>query len=122
MRRLSWLFGLLLITACGGSSEEGSQTTQGDTGEAAQQIEQTAETVPVELATRRVACGCAIEDVGSCGNYIEIDGDYVVIANSVELGLGAMEWCGKEGVTAESSGELKDGRFFAATLVAGSEE
>ena len=56
-----------------------------------------------------------------CGNYIEIEGAFVKIANSKELGLGGMEWCGKKGVTAESSGELRDGKFFATTLIAHSD-
>jgi hypothetical protein len=45
----------------------------------------------------------------------------VKIANSKELGLGGMEWCGKDGVTAESSGEIRDGKFFATRLIAHSD-
>jgi hypothetical protein len=71
----------------------------------------------VELATRNVSCGCALEEIGHCGNYIEIESQYVAIANGKDLGLGGMEWCGKSGVRAESAGEIKNGEFVAATLV-----
>jgi hypothetical protein len=71
----------------------------------------------IELATRNVSCGCALEEVGHCGNYIEIESQYVEIANGDELGLGRMEWCKKSGVQAESAGEIKAGKFVAATLV-----
>lgn len=71
----------------------------------------------VELASRNVSCGCALEDVGHCGNYIQIESKYVEIANSEDLGLGAMEWCGKSGVQAKSAGEVKNGLFVATTLV-----
>lgn len=122
MRKFAWLFVLLLIAGCGGGGEEQAATTEEtaadpDAGQS-QEAVATAEAAPVELAIRPVACGCSIESVGSCGNYVKIGDDFVEIANSADLGLGSMEWCGKEGVTAETAGELKEGKFFASTLVA----
>ncbi len=120
MRKLSWLFVVLLITACGGSSDEqAEESTQAETNVATEQV---VEAVAVEVATRDVACGCSIESIGACGNYVKIFGDFVAVANSADLGLGAMEWCGQEGATAESSGEIRDGKFFAATLVTSAAE
>jgi hypothetical protein len=99
--------------ACGSeTSESKSDATSGHTN---QQV--TLKDMVVELATRNVSCGCALEEVGRCGNYVEIESQYVEIANGEELGLGTMEWCKKEGVQAESAGEIKNGKFVAATLV-----
>jgi hypothetical protein len=64
-----------------------------------------------------VSCGCALEEVGHCGDYMQIDNKYVEIANGEEHGLGKMEWCKKSGVQVDSAGEVKSGKFVAATLV-----
>jgi hypothetical protein len=116
MRRFSWFLVVLLIGACAGGGGEKAESTQ-ETASATADSAARTPFVPVEMATRSVACGCVIAGIGSCGNYIEIDEKYVKIANSADLGLGSMEWCGKEGVTAESAGEIRDGQFVAATLV-----
>lgn len=124
MRIYPWLILVLLIAACGGKGQEQSHESPDSTapGEATvSAVTPASDTVTVDLATRRVSCGCAITGIEVCGNYIEIEGAFVKIANSKELGLGGMEWCGKKGVTAESSGELRDGKFFATTLIAHSD-
>jgi hypothetical protein len=98
----------------------GSETQESKTDAAAEHadVQVTIQDMAVELATRNVSCGCALEEVDHCGNYIEIESQYIEIANGEELGLGEMEWCGKEGVQAESAGAIKSGKFVAATLVA----
>lgn len=60
-------------------------------------------------------CGCSIEGIGKCGNYVLIDGRYVPI---VHASLGKMEWCGKKdaGAKIEAVGELKDGKFVATSV------
>lgn len=70
----------------------------------------------VATGTRTVKCGCAVEGIGKCGNYVEIDDQFVMIGNSDELGLGEMEWCGHGDAEAECTGAIKDGKFVAATL------
>jgi hypothetical protein len=70
----------------------------------------------VELATLNASCGCTLDEVGHCGNYVQIGTQYVALANSEDLGLGGMEWCGKEDVKVETAGEVKDGKFVATTL------
>lgn len=112
MKQLLCLLACLILVACASENQE----TKSD--DAAAQTQQVAiQDMVVELDTRNVSCGCVLEEVGHCGNYIEIESQYVEIANGEELGLGGMEWCGKEGVQAESAGEVKNGKFVAATLV-----
>ena len=120
MRMTIALLAALLLCACGGSGEKPEPTGE---SEAAAEATAEAETavdaspVDVELASRNVSCGCVVEHIGTCGNYIEIDGAYVPIANSDDHGLGEMEWCGQEGVTAEAAGQLVTGEFHAETLL-----
>ena len=59
-------------------------------------------------------CGHAIEGVGHCGNYVMLDGKYVVLEHP---SLGAMEFCeaGKKGAKIEITGAMKDGKFVAST-------
>lgn len=121
MRLLLCLLASLFLVAC--SSEK--QETKSDAAEepavaedAARHTDQVAMSdMVVELATRNASCGCALKEIGHCGNYVEIDSRYVQIANGKELGLGGMEWCGREGVQVETAGEIKNGMFVAATLV-----
>lgn len=55
-------------------------------------------TVDVKSENSVVKCGCDIESVGRCGNYVELEGEFVKITNSGAMDLGAMEWCsGKSG-------------------------
>jgi hypothetical protein len=116
MKRYSWLLAVLLIAGCGGSGDSGTAKKADEAaGEQVSQAEPAAP-VAVAVAERNVACGCSIEGVGHCGNYVEIDGEYVELANWEALGLGPMEWCGQKGVHAKTAGELKDGKFFATVL------
>lgn len=58
-------------------------------------------------------CGCSIEGIGDCGNYIEVEGEFVPL---VYPGLGGMEFCAKkqQGAKIEVAGEMKDGKFVAS--------
>lgn len=71
----------------------------------------------VESGTHNVKCGCSVDGVGKCGNYIEVESQYVKIANGDDLGLGAMEWCTTGPATATAAGAIKDGEFVGTTLV-----
>lgn len=120
MKILLCLFACLLVVACGSKTEESKSEDAAvhTSEEVADNTQEVAiQDIVVELATRNVSCGCKLEEVGHCGNYIEIDSKYVEIANGEVLGLGKMEWCGKEGVQVESAGVIKDGKFVGATLV-----
>ena len=113
MKTLLCLLACLFLLACGSETRESESDTA--TNQPDHQV--TIQDMVVELATRNVTCGCTLEEVGHCGNYIEIESQYVEIANSEELNLGKMEWCGKSGIHAESAGKIKNGKFVATTLV-----
>jgi hypothetical protein len=85
-------------------------------GPAAKQVSAPSPVGPVGSTEHAAACGCALAEVGRCGNFVEIDGTYLELANSNELGLGAMEWCKRSGVTVLTKGDVRDGRFHALTL------
>jgi hypothetical protein len=121
MRNLLCLMACLLVVAC--SSENQEAETAESTEQTTDAIERVAEQsksalddMAVELAVRNVSCGCKVEGIGECGNYVEIGSQYVEIANSEELGLGNMEWCKLSHVTANVAGEVKDGMFVGTTL------
>ena len=68
----------------------------------------TAKAVPA--AVREVRCGCKIEGIGHCGNYVSVDGKWHEITNPEAHKLGTMEWCSATAkVEADVAGEL-DGK------------
>jgi hypothetical protein len=74
----------------------------------------------VETVVMTAQCGCTLDSVGHCGNYIEVDGAFVEIANWKELGLGNMEWCAVKGpVAVMAAGEMQDGKFVASAINSG---
>lgn len=70
-------------------------------------------TAEVITATHAVACGCALEEVGVCGNYVEVDGEFIELKGDV--GLGVMEFCGQSGLEASLTGSVVDGAFVATS-------
>jgi hypothetical protein len=133
MKKLLCLLPCLLLLACSSGDQDANSDAATDQTAAEEQTTAEApatseapaadeapamEDMVVELATRNVKCGCALEEVGHCGNYVEIESQYVEIANGDEIGLGGMEWCGKSDVKVETAGEIKNGKFVASTLVA----
>jgi hypothetical protein len=121
MKILCCLLVCLLALACSSETQESNTETAADNTHAADaDHSHAAETAvadqAVELAVRNVTCGCSLEEVGHCGNYVEIGSKYLEIANGADMGLGGMEWCGKSGVQAETAGEIKDGKFVATTV------
>ena len=84
--------------------------------ETQESVSEDAPVTDVALASYTVECGCRIDDVGRCGNYIEIDDQFVEIGNGSDLGLGVMEWCGKGEQTCDAEGTLADGKFVAKSF------
>ena len=73
----------------------------------------------IALGPHTVQCGCTIESIGGCGNYIQIDGAWQRIRNGDELGLGVMAWCGQGPVQAQAAGTLDAEGFTGTTLTTG---
>lgn len=65
-----------------------------------------------EVAVFDAKCGCSIDGVGHCGNYILIEGKYVPL---IHPSLGKMEFCQHKdaGVKIEVAGSMKDGKYVA---------
>ncbi len=99
----------LPLAACGSDSQPTANAAENTPA-----VE--AEPMTIEASTHNVKCGCVIESIGACGNYVEFDGEYAMIANSSDMDLGKMEWCGQEGVTAEVAG-TRTGEYFTATSI-----
>lgn len=64
-------------------------------------------------AVYEVTCGCAIKEIGHCGEYALIEGQQVEITDH---GLGDMPFCGKPPAQATITGELKDGKLVASKV------
>ncbi|HEB54129.1 MAG TPA: hypothetical protein ENI87_12825 [bacterium] len=63
-------------------------------------------------AVHDAKCGCSIDGIGHCGNYIRIDGKYVPLLHPT---LGKMQFCQfkDKGAKIETIGAIKDGKFVA---------
>lgn len=120
MKTLLCLLACLLFVACGGGNEQSSSQATAEGGHGEAQAEATTEAAGheghVAAGTYDVACGCSIASIGHCGNYIKVDGAPYEIANSQEMGLGEMAWCGQTGKTALAEGEIEDGKFVATNF------
>jgi hypothetical protein len=67
MKTLLCLLACLLLLACGSKTDDSQSDAATDQTDQAETQVAVADMV-VELATRNVSCGCALEDVGKCGN------------------------------------------------------
>ena len=96
----------ILFAGCGGPAE----VSPAEVNEA-----QSAPAVmAVEVAlVYDVECGCTIEAIGHCGNYLKHDDKFLEITG---VGLGPMEFCEKEGLKAKIAGEVVDGKFAATSF------
>lgn len=90
----------------------GACTTDKDPEPAKQQAPVQKPAPVAEAVVHDVMCGCSIDGVGRCGNYILIDGKYVPMIHPT---LGKMEWCSRKekGAKVETVGAMKDGKFIA---------
>lgn len=100
---------LLLLAACGGDDPPAAAAEAGSRAAAKTLADvQPAADAPVHP----VACGCALEAVGHCSEWIEIDGEYVALELPVDLG--PMPFCKKDGLKARVEGAV-EGKTFVAT-------
>jgi hypothetical protein len=124
MNRALSLFALSVLSALGASCErEESQTSSNASQPSAMEARSSqpkpeAQALVKEIATpevHRAICGHVLPDVGHCGNYVEVEGQWVEV---LWPELGVMEWCrrGKQGAEVEITGAMKDGKFVATAL------
>jgi hypothetical protein len=104
--KLTLLMGALLpltLAACSGEQAMPTEPTQAPANLGA-----------ISRSVHAVECGCAIESIGKCGNYVILEGQPIKIGvNEQTKDLGGMEWCGQSGAHAEVEGEVADGEFVA---------
>lgn len=50
-------------------------------------------TVVLEESEHEVRCGCKIDGINRCGNYVDVAGEWKEISNREAMNLGKMEWC-----------------------------
>lgn len=106
MKKLLLLLPLCLLPlAC--TAEKGPEPAK---------TEDTAAPVAAQAITgvHKVTCGCAIEGIGKCGNYCDVDGKWVQLAPGA--GLGMMEWCGQGEKKAEVTGQVVGGKIVATAV------
>jgi hypothetical protein len=67
-----------------------------------------------QAAVHGLKCGCAIESVGKCGNFIEVEGRYLPLKAPIDLG--PMAFCEQDGLRARADGQVENGAFVATTF------
>ncbi len=61
-------------------------------------------------------CGCAIKEVGKCGEFIKVDDKFIPLTLPASADLGPMPFCRKEGLKADVEGAVKDGKYVATSF------
>jgi len=105
---------LALLTGCNGESGSGAPTAGAAPDTATRAAEPAS--APVVEGAHSVRCGCSLEDVGTCGNYVEFEGAYVELAFPEDLDPGEMAFCGQDDLMAKVEGEMSDGRFVVSSF------
>lgn len=71
----------------------------------------------ITRSVQSVECGCTINGIMKCGNYLSLEGAYLPFAlEGAGAELGPMEWCGAPDSTAEVEGNVEDGKFVATYI------
>ena len=63
-----------------------------------------------------VTCGCTLEHVGHCSEYVEVEGQYLQLVLPETTDLGKMPFCGKDNLKVSLKGELIDGKVIASQV------
>ena len=96
------------------SPSAGAETATADAGAPK------AKTVAIEAATRELRCGCKIDSIHKCGNYVAVGDEWLEISNPKDHNLNSMEWCGvpaNQKTQGTVAGErTADGKIQVATL------
>ncbi|MEE9384602.1 MAG: hypothetical protein V3V08_14450 [Nannocystaceae bacterium] len=99
------------VSACGGPTNKESTKAAAAAPPALQQAPAQHQTRD-EAGMHDVVCGCSLEEVGHCGEYVEMDGKFVELELPDDE-LGPMPFCGKDGLSAKVEGEMHGGKFVA---------
>ena len=99
---------LPLFVACSGEGHDHPHPHDDGTPEV------TAPAPTADAQVHAVECGCTVEGVGKCSEYIQVDGEMVPLKLPVDMG--SMPFCGKSGLHARCDGEMVDGVFVASTF------
>jgi hypothetical protein len=107
---------LLVVVGCTSPDDQAAATETSSS--AATTADAMDYSMPAEGQVHTLRCGCAVEEVGQCGNYIEIEGQFVelVLPEEKTAELGEMPFCGKDDLMASVEGEMVDGKFVATTF------
>ncbi|MBK9384912.1 MAG: hypothetical protein IPN34_08865 [Planctomycetes bacterium] len=110
----------VLLFGCSGEESKAPEAPSAKGAMEARSSEPTSEAKALtkEIATpekHRAICGHVLPEVGHCGNYVELEGQWVEV---LWPELGVMEWCrqGKKGAEVEIAGAMMDGKFVASAL------
>lgn len=108
------ILSLILILGCSlvGCKSESTNPPDADTAAATEATHVREVAAGVVTGVHHAMCGCSIEGIGACGNYVEVDGNYVKL---VYESIGPMQFCEykKDGVDIVVVGELKEGELVA---------
>ncbi len=116
---------ILPVLSCGASEEAGAvaPTTAVDSTPSMEESTDTdapkAQTVAVKSAVRELRCGCKIDSIGHCGNYVAEGDEWLEISNPGDHSLSNMEWCGvpaNQKVQGTVAGERTGDQIKVATL------
>jgi hypothetical protein len=107
---MNWFLATLLSVFAVACTAEANKTAPEPAS--TQAAEQAVAYTVTEPTVHDAKCGCSIDGVRRCGNYMMVDGKYVTI---VWPELGKMEWCaaGDNGAKIEVTGAMADGKFVA---------
>ena len=79
--------------------------------------EATARTQQVSVDhVHELKCGCAIEGIGKCGEFIKIDGKFLKLTFPAELKVADKPFCKKEGLKAKVEGSVLWGGYVARSF------
>ncbi|MEZ5973729.1 MAG: hypothetical protein R3F17_05915 [Planctomycetota bacterium] len=106
MKHLLLLSLLALPIACTQKAEPKAEGTQTASTEPRK-------TGPIE-GDYTVNCGCKIDEIGHCGNYVLVEGHAYEIQG--DLGLGKMEWCSTGAKHAHIKGVLNGANCTTESL------
>lgn len=113
MSRLPLLRSLALLLA-GGACLSLDACSKQESAEKQAAVLASAPQPSASASVHSLRCGCDIESVGTCGEYIEVDGAFVPLKLPVDLG--SMPFCGHEHLRAKVDGHMENGTFVATSF------